>query len=100
MLELNPRWRRPSRQYFGFRSSRAATALHVSKKNITFALIKVSTFICKREISGLSSPLIEIVPLWPGSGVLHFMFSLSFYIRILKARLLFNDCTLFVFYAI
>ena len=36
MLELNPRWRRPSRQYFGFRSSRAATALHVSKKNITF----------------------------------------------------------------
>ena len=25
-----------SRQYFGFRSSRAATALHVSKKNITF----------------------------------------------------------------
>ena len=26
----------PSRQYFSFRSSRAATALHVSKKNITF----------------------------------------------------------------
>ena len=35
-VKLNPRWRRPSRQYFGFRSSRAATALHVSKKNITF----------------------------------------------------------------
>ena len=35
-VKLNPRWRRPSRQYFGFRSSHAATALHVSKKNITF----------------------------------------------------------------
>ena len=34
-VKLNPRWRRPS-QYFGFRSSRAATALRVSKKNITF----------------------------------------------------------------
>ena len=46
------------RQYFGFQSSRAATALHVSKKNITFCFnIKVSTFICKREISGFSSPL-------------------------------------------
>ena len=48
---------RPSRQYFGFRSSRAATALHVSKKTLLFPLIKVSTFICKRGISGLSSPL-------------------------------------------
>ena len=46
-----------SRQYFGFRSSRAATALHVPKKNFFYALIKVSTFICKREISGFSSPL-------------------------------------------
>ena len=35
-VKLNPRWRRSSRQYFGFRSSRAATALHISKKNITF----------------------------------------------------------------
>ena len=56
-FKLNPRWRRPSRQYFGFRSSRAATALHVSEKTLLFALIKVSNFICKREISGLSSPL-------------------------------------------
>ena len=47
----------PSRQYFGSRSSRAATALHVSKKNVTFCFIEVSTFICKREISGLSPPL-------------------------------------------
>ena len=37
-VKLNPRWRRPSRQYFGFQSSRAATASHVSKKNITFCL--------------------------------------------------------------
>ena len=28
------------------------------RKNLLFALINVSTFICKREISGLSSPLI------------------------------------------
>ena len=35
-LKLNPRWRRHSRQYFGYQSSRAATALHVSKRNITF----------------------------------------------------------------
>ena len=35
-VKLSPRWWRPSRQYFGFWSSRAATALHVSKKNITF----------------------------------------------------------------
>ena len=28
-------------------------------KTLLFALIKVSTFICKREISGLSSPLIK-----------------------------------------
>ena len=35
-VKLNPRWRRPSCQYFGFRSSHAATALHVSKKNTTF----------------------------------------------------------------
>ena len=35
-VKLNPRWRRPSCQYFGFRSSHAATSLHVSKKNITF----------------------------------------------------------------
>ena len=35
-VKPNPRLRRPSRQYFGFRFSRAATALHVSKKNITF----------------------------------------------------------------
>ena len=35
--QLNSRWRRPSRQYFGFWSLRAATALHVSKKNITFS---------------------------------------------------------------
>ena len=33
---LSPRWRRTSHQYFGFRPLRAATALHVSKKNITF----------------------------------------------------------------
>ena len=54
--QTQPRWRRPSRQYFVFRSSRATTALHVSKKNITFCFNKVSTFKCKREISGLSSP--------------------------------------------
>ena len=29
------------------------------RKTLLFALIKVSTFICKREISGLSSPLKE-----------------------------------------
>ena len=28
------RWRRPSRQYFGSRSSYAGTALHVSRRNI------------------------------------------------------------------
>ena len=47
----------PSLQYFGFRFSRAATALHISRKTLLFALIKVNTFICKWEISGLSSPL-------------------------------------------
>ena len=31
------------------------------RKTLLFALIKVSTFICKREISGLSSPLISIL---------------------------------------
>ena len=36
--QLNPRWRRPSRQYFSFRSSRAATALYVSKKKHYFFL--------------------------------------------------------------
>ena len=35
-VKLHPRWRRPSRQYFVFRSSRAATSLRVSKKNIPF----------------------------------------------------------------
>ena len=35
-VKLNPRWRRPSRQYFGFRSSHARTAFHVSRRNITF----------------------------------------------------------------
>ena len=29
------------------------------RKTLLFALIKVSTFICKREISGLSSPLLR-----------------------------------------
>ena len=29
------------------------------RKTLLFALIKVSTFICKREFSGFSSPLIE-----------------------------------------
>ena len=59
-VKLNPRWWRPSRQYFGFRSSRAATALYVSKKTLLFVLFKVSTFICKREILGCSSPLKRI----------------------------------------
>ena len=31
------------------------------RKTLVFALIKVSTFICKREISGLSSPLSDFV---------------------------------------
>ena len=36
------------------------------RKNLLFALINVSTFICKREISGLSSPLINLreKPTW------------------------------------
>ena len=35
------------------------------RKTLLFALIKVSTFICKREISGLSSPLnFILVPLY------------------------------------
>ena len=53
----------PSRQYFGYRSSRAATALHVSKKTLLFALINVSTFICKRERLGCSSPL-NVLLVW------------------------------------
>ena len=31
------------------------------RKTLLFALIKVSTFICKREISGLSSPFFRLV---------------------------------------
>ena len=33
------------------------------RKTLLFALIKVSTFICKRKISGLSSPLIKFLDL-------------------------------------
>ena len=65
-VKLNPRLRRRSRQYFGFRSSRAATALHVSKKNITFPLLKVSTFTYKREILGFSSHFMERCLQWIG----------------------------------
>ena len=60
-VKLNPRWRRPSRQYFGFRSSHAATALHVSKKNITFCFNQGYYFhmYYKRELLGCSSPLMK-----------------------------------------
>ena len=57
-VKLNPRWRRPSRRYFGFRSSRAAMQhCTYQRKTLVFALIKISPFICKREILGCSSPL-------------------------------------------
>ena len=57
-VKLNPRWRRPSRQYFGFRYLRVQLQhCTYQRKTLIFVLIKVNTFICKREISGFSSPL-------------------------------------------
>ena len=56
-VKLNPRWRRPSRQYFVFDLRVQLQHCTYQRKTLLFALIKVSTFICKREISGLSSPL-------------------------------------------
>ena len=48
-VQLKPRWMSHSRQYFGFRSSRTAAEKHYRWKTLLFAVIKVSTFICKRE---------------------------------------------------
>ena len=49
------RWRRPSRQYFGYH-------FKYRRKTLLFALIKVITFICKWEILGCNSPLILKCP--------------------------------------
>ena len=51
-----------SRQYFWFSIFACSYSIaRIKKKTLLFALIKVSTFICKREISGFSSPLNKII---------------------------------------
>ena len=55
------RWRRRSRKIFWFSIFACSYSIaRIKEKTLLFALIKVSTFICKREISGLSSPLSEV----------------------------------------
>ena len=63
-VKFNPRWRRPSCQYFGFWSSCAATALHISKKNITTKEKHCYMYIITYSIFYLFNPSLhpEILP--------------------------------------
>ena len=57
LIKAKKYWRL-GRRHLGLSSTLWRHIARIKEKIFSFALIKVSTFICKREISGLSSALI------------------------------------------